>query len=224
MDNLSGTKADYRSFAAAARNRHTWVLSFLYIGTFGSFIGYAVTFPTLLKNEFPEVGLSIAFAGALLGSLFRPLGGIMSDRWGGAVVTMGSFLVMGAGALGAVMGLRTHSFMLFLGSFLLLFVFTGIGNGSVYRMIPAVFRATSTDTSPDGLARSRRAAAGCIGIAGAIGAFGGFLIPRGFALSTSVAGTLVPALLVFVCVYALMLALTWAVYRRPGAALTSAGV
>ena len=54
MDNLSGAKADYRAFANATRNRHTWIISFLYIGTFGSFIGYSGAFPTLLKTQFPE--------------------------------------------------------------------------------------------------------------------------------------------------------------------------
>ena len=67
--------------------------------------------------------------------------------------------------------------------FLLLFVFTGIGNGSIYRMIPAVFDATATDTTDDGRRRTRRVAAGAIGIVGAVGAFGGFVVPQMFALS-----------------------------------------
>jgi NNP family nitrate/nitrite transporter-like MFS transporter len=220
MDNLSHARADYRSFAAAARHRHTWVLSLLYIGTFGSFIGYSGAFPTLLKNQFPEVTVSVAFLGALVGSLARPLGGRLADRWGGARVTMAAFVIMAVGALGAVRGLGTHSFGLFLGSFLVLFVASGAGNGSVYRMIPAVFRATARPDA-SGLLRSRKAAAGCIGLAGAIGAYGGFLVPRGFALSTAQSGSLRPALLVFVAGYVALLALTWAVYHRPGAALSA---
>jgi NNP family nitrate/nitrite transporter-like MFS transporter len=220
MDNLSHARADYRSFAAAARHRHTWVLSLLYIGTFGSFIGYSGAFPTLLKNQFPEVTVSVAFLGALVGSLARPLGGLLADRCGGARVTMGSFVVMAVAALGAVRGLGTHSFGLFLGSFLTLFVASGAGNGSVYRMIPAVFRATAKDDKAGAL-RSRKAAAGCIGLAGAIGAYGGFLIPRGFALSTAQTGSLRPALLGFVGAYVVLLALTWAVYHRDGAPLSA---
>jgi NNP family nitrate/nitrite transporter-like MFS transporter len=219
MDNLRGARADYRSFAAAAGHRHTWVLSVVYIGTFGSFIGYSGAFPTLLKNQFPEVTVSVAFLGALIGSLARPLGGVLADRWGGARVTMASFVVMAIGALGAVRGLGTHSFGLFLGSFLLLFVASGAGNGSVYRMIPAVFRVGVDAGRPDAAARARKAAAGCIGIAGAVGALGGFAIPRGFALSTSATGSLRPALLVFVGVYFGLLALTWAVYHRKGATM-----
>ena len=205
MDNLATAKSDPRTFAAAARHPHTWVISAVYIGTFGSFMGYAGAFPTLLTKTFPEAGLRLAFLGALVGSLARPLGGVLADRVGGARVTVASFAVMAAGALGAVGGLRAHEFALFLGSFLVLFVATGVGNGAVYRMIPAVFRVTGADAG---------AAAGCIGIAGAVGALGGFLVPRGFAVSTTAAGSIVPALLVFVGVYVLLGAVTWAVYGR----------
>ncbi|MFC8923798.1 MFS transporter [Cellulosimicrobium sp. NPDC057127] len=233
MDNLSTAKADPRSFAAATRNTHTWIISFLYIGTFGSFIGYAGAFPMLLKGQFPEVTLSIAFLGALVGSVTRPLGGIVADRVGGTRVTIASYAVMALGALGAILALQSHSFALFFGSFLVLFVATGIGNGSTYRMIPAVFQASALPevaAAADPVerdaarARARKAAAGCIGIAGAVGAFGGFLIPRGFAASTSLAGSLVPALWTFIAVYAVMAVVAWAVYLRKGSALAGAGI
>ena len=222
MDNLTGAKADYRAFGAAVHNRHTWIISFLYIGTFGSFIGYSGAFPTLLKGQFPEVTLSIAFLGALVGSLARPAGGILADKLGGARVTILSFAVMAAGATGAIFALRAHAFGLFLTSFLVLFVATGAGNGATYRMIPAVFRVGAT--TPERAARARKAAAGCIGIAGAIGAFGGFLIPRGFAMSNEIAGSLQPALWAFVGVYLVMGFVTWAVYTRRGAVMTAAGI
>ena len=216
MDNLTTAKSDPRSFGVAARTKHTWIISFIYIGTFGSFIGFSGAFPTLLKNQFPEVTLTIAFAGALVGSLARPAGGALADRLGGARVTIASFVVMAAGTVGAIFALRSHSFALFLTSFLVLFVATGAGNGSVYRMIPAVFRHSAR--SGEELAAARRAAAGCLGIAGAIGAFGGFLIPRGFAVSTSATGGIQAALWVIVGLYAVMLATTWAVYARRGSA------
>lgn len=222
MSNLAGARADYRAFGAATRNRHTWIISFLYIGTFGSFIGYAGAFPTLLTGQFPEVALNLAFLGALVGSLARPAGGVLADRWGGAPVTIAAFIVMGAGAVGAAVALGTHSFGLFLGSFLVLFVASGAGNGATYRMIPAVFQVGAT--TPERAATARKAAAGCIGIAGAIGAFGGFLIPRGFAVSTTVAGSLVPALWAFVGMYVVMAAVTWAVYRRRSASLSAARI
>lgn len=222
MSNLAGARADYRAFAAATRNRHTWLISFLYIGTFGSFIGYAGAFPTLLAGQFPAEDLSLAFLGALVGSLARPAGGMLADRWGGAPVTIASFVVMGLGAIGAVVALGRHDVWLFLGSFLVLFVATGAGNGATYRMIPAVFQVGAT--TPERAAAARKAAAGCIGIAGAIGAFGGFLIPRGFAISNTVSGSLVPALWAFVAMYAVMAVTTWAIYVRRSAALSDARI
>ena len=218
MDNLDGVKADYRSFALATRNPHTWVISFLYIGTFGSFIGYAGAFPTLLRTQFPTAPLGLAFLGALVGALARPLGGVIADRLGGARVTVASFVVLTAGALAAVEGLRSGSFPLFFGAFLVLFTGAGIGNGATYRMIPAVFRA-GVDAAA--LPVARKAAAGCIGIAGAVGAYGGFLIPRGFAMAKDAYGSLVPALLVFVVAYVVMALTTYAVYQRRGSALAS---
>jgi len=222
MDNLTSAKADYRAFAAATRTRHTWIISFLYIGTFGSFIGYSGAFPTLLKGQFPEVTASIAFLGALVGSLARPLGGKLADRLGGTRVTIASFVAMALGALGAIAALRSHTFGLFLASFLTLFVATGVGNGSTYRMIPAVFRAGVVGGAA--LDRAAKAAAGCIGIAGAIGALGGFLIPRGFAMSTSRTGGLEAALWVFIGLYVVMAVVAWAVYHRRGAAMSAAAV
>jgi NNP family nitrate/nitrite transporter-like MFS transporter len=214
MDNLTCAKNDPRAFALALKNRHTWIISVIYIGTFGSFIGFAAAFPTLLKSQFPEVTLSLAFTGALVGSIARPLGGMLADRVGGARVTIGAFCVMALGALGAIMALRSGSFPLFLASFLVLFSATGTGNGSVYRMIPTVFRL-----SADSLQKrvtSDKAAAGCIGIAGAIGALGGFLVPRGFAWSTSATGGIQAGLWGAIIVYAALIALTYAVYARRG--------
>ena len=221
MDNLTGAKADYRSFAAATRNRHTWIISFLYIGTFGSFIGYSGAFPTLLKTQFPETPTTIAFLGALIGALTRPLGGMVADRLGGARVTIASFTLLMAGAIGAIEGLKSHSFVVFFGSFLVLFVGAGIGNGATYRMIPAVFRA---GVSADRLPIARKTAAGCIGIAGAVGAYGGFFIPRGFAMAKAHYGSLVPALWVFVVAYLLMAITTYAVYARKGSTLAAESI
>jgi NNP family nitrate/nitrite transporter-like MFS transporter len=116
--------------------------------------------------------------------------------------------------VGAIFSLRAHNFWLFLGSFLILFVATGVGNGSVYRMIPAVFRHSAG--SGEELAVARRAAAGCLGIAGAVGAFGGFMIPRGFATSTNLTGGIESALWAIVGMYAVMLAVTWVIYARRG--------
>ncbi|NLF03758.1 MAG: MFS transporter [Actinomycetales bacterium] len=221
MDNLTVARSDPREFAAAARNRHTWIISFLYIGTFGSFIGYSGVFPLLLASAFPEVSLSLAFLGALVGSLARPAGGMLADRLGGARVTVACFGVMAAGGLGVLVALQAHSFGLFFASFLVLFCGSGAGNGATYRMIPVVFAFGAADD--DALARARKAAAGCLGISGAIGALGGFAVPRGFAASTAATGSIDVAIAVLVVAYLAMAAVTWAVYQRRGTALAAAG-
>ena len=132
-----------------------------------------------MKTEFPEVTANIVFLGALLGALARPIGGMLSDRFGGARVTIAAFATMALGVISVIVAVRAESFLGFLGSFLVLFIAAGMGNGSTYRMIPAVFQLGVADHEAS--LAGRRAAAGCIGIAGAIGSLGGFFIPRIFA-------------------------------------------
>lgn len=215
MDNVSSARSDLSAYRGAVADRHTWVISFLYIGTFGSFVGYSAVFPTLLKSQFPEKSPYIAFAGAITGALLRPLGGIVADRVGGARMTIASFAVLATGALAAVVALRQHSFTLFIAAFFTMFAGAGLGNGATYRMIPAVFRMNL----PAGdLPRARRLAGACIGIAGAIGAYGGFLIPQGFRYSIAARGSFAPALVAFVGCYAVMALVTYWCYTRPNAA------
>ncbi len=217
MDNLSDVRSDGAAWRAAARDRHTWLISFLYIGTFGSFIGYSGAFAIIIKNQFPEVTLGLAFLGPLVGSVARPFGGRLADRAGGALVSIGAFATMAVGAGIAVVALQGQSFGLFFGSFLLLFVASGVGNGSTYRMIPAIFRRDVEPDDREGLVAAKRRAAACIGISAGIGAYGGFLIPRGFALSTTQLGSLVPALAVFIGFYVVCIVIVAAVYARRGA-------
>jgi NNP family nitrate/nitrite transporter-like MFS transporter len=217
MSNLSVANSSFRTSVAAAKRPHTWVISFLYIGTFGSFIGFGAAFPLLIKTTFPDITPAhYAFLGALVGSVARPFGGKLADRIGGARVTVWSFVVMGLGIVSATFSLNAESFPAFLGSFLVLFVASGIGNGSTYRMIPAVFRLST----PDDPGRARREAAACIGIASAVGAYGGFLVPRGFATSTIHFGSLIPALYVFCGFYVICLAATYFCYLRKGGRLS----
>ena len=108
-----------------------------------------------------------------------------------------------------------------LGFFMLLFLATGIGNGSTYRMIPAIFRH---GIAPDDTSRARKQAAAAIGIISAIGAYGGFLVPRTYGWSTAAYGSIVPALYVYVGLYAVMLAVTWAFYLRKSAPMAGVGV
>ena len=220
MDNLSNAKADLAGSAAALKEPHLWIMSVLYIGTFGSFIGFASVFPKLIADQFPEfsaiavggASISLAFLGALVGSLARPYGGRLSDRFGGARITMVAFAAMGALALAVLLTLPVGSFWLFLGLFLLLFAAAGVGNGSTYRMVPIVFalRASGDDT-----ARKRKAAA-ALGLISAIGAYGGFLIPQALNLSFQATGAYAGAFIGFVAGYAVLLVLTYVVYVRSG--------
>ena len=149
MDNIRSAKADFVASAAALREPHLWIMSILYIGTFGSFIGFAGVFPKVIATQFPEfsafhvgaAAVSLAFMGALVGSLARPFGGKLADRFGGAKVTFFSFAVMALGALAVVLTLPVGNFWLFLVTFMVIFTATGIGNGATYRMIPSIFSA-----------------------------------------------------------------------------------
>jgi len=228
MDNLSSAKADFAGAAAALREPHLWVLSLLYIGTFGSFIGFSSVFPKLIADTFPEystfqigsVSLTLAFLGALVGSLARPYGGKLADRIGGARMTIAAFSLMIAGALSLLLTLETGSFGLFLGCFLLLFIAAGLGNGATYRMIPNVFAARGAATAGDAMTVStQRKAAAALGLISAIGAYGGFVIPQVLAAAKNASGSYAPAFAGFVGAYVVLLVITVLVYAIPRASL-----
>src|SRR3954470_13629563 len=151
MDTLAQAKSDPRAYVVALRQPQTWVMSVLYIGTFGSFIGFSFALPLVIKNTFPEFLAhhafiatylaGLGFVGALIGSVARPLGGWLSDRVGGARVTLGVFCGMAAATIAAIAGVSDHSFPLFFAAFMVVFLLAGMGNGSTYRMIPAIFAA-----------------------------------------------------------------------------------
>ncbi|MFF0311585.1 MFS transporter [Streptosporangium sp. NPDC004379] len=229
MDNLSAARAPAREQLRIAGRAQTWIMSLLYIGTFGSFIGYSTALPLLIKSQFPERAslVWLAFLGPLLGSLVRPAGGWLSDRLGGARVTLVNFAAMAAAAALVWQGLARHDFLLFFGAYLLLVAATGVGNGSTYRMIPAIFRAKATAGLAPGtpaheaaLAAGRRDASAAVGIISAIGAFGGFFINRGFGSSIAGTGGAGAALAAFAGFYAVCALLTWACYLRSAGPVT----
>lgn len=224
MDNLSSAKADFAGSAAALREPHLWLLSLLYVG---SFIGFSSVFPKLILDEFPEfTGLhigaavvSLAFLGALVGSLFRPLGGRLADRFGGARVTVAAFAVMALGAFGILGVLALGQFWLFLLCFLVLFAATGIGNGSTYRMIPIVFSARAVARREGDAAIVARRAASALGLISGLGAYGGFIVPQVLNASQLASGDYQAAFIGFGIAYLVLLVITVAVYAVPRASL-----
>jgi NNP family nitrate/nitrite transporter-like MFS transporter len=224
MDNITSVRNDTGAFAESVRENHTWVMAFLYIGTFGSFIGYSFAFGLVLQNQFDRTPLqaaSITFIGPLLGSLIRPLGGKLADRFGGARVTFLNFIgmVMASGVILA--GSASRSLTVYVAGFVLLFVLTGIGNGSTYKMIPAIFRGKALAAIANGgdrttqLMRARRLSGAAIGIIGAVGALGGLFINLAFRQSFLTAKTGDPAFWAFIAFYLACIVVTYLVYLRP---------
>jgi NNP family nitrate/nitrite transporter-like MFS transporter len=222
MNNLTSARSTFKDQLAIVGRKHTWIMSYIYIGTFGSFIGYSAAFPLLIKTQFPSVTIAVAFLGPLVGSLSRPFGGWLADKVGGAIVTFWNFIAMGAATIGVIYFVDAKYFEGFLAMFLILFVTTGIGNGSTFRMIPSIFREEMLREAKGSGDAGRLAAikaasiesAAALGFISAIGACGGYLIPRGFGASIAATGTPHLALAIYLAFYATCLALTWWFYLR----------
>jgi NNP family nitrate/nitrite transporter-like MFS transporter len=202
-------------------------MCWLYVGTFGSFIGYSAGLPLLVKTQFPGIDpIRYAFLGPLVGALLRPVGGWLSDRLGGARVTLWNFVAMAAAAGGVLLflpeGGRGGSFPGFLAMFLVLFATSGVGNGSTFRMIPVIF-STHHERRAEGRGAAAREqgkkdaakeAAAVLGFSSAIAAYGAFFIPRAFGVSMKATGSPAGAILGFVAVYLSCIAVTWWFYAR----------
>ncbi|PSL08317.1 NNP family nitrate/nitrite transporter-like MFS transporter [Haloactinopolyspora alba] len=229
MNNLSVSLSSFRVQISVVRRKHTWIVSWLYVGTFGSFIGFSAAFPLLIGLQFPGVEVAdVTFLGALVGSAARPVGGWLADRLGGARVTLWNFAAMAAGTVMVIVAVNRAAWPLFLGSFLVVFVTTGIGNGSTFRMIPMIFQRQAlaavpgaTGTQRDAaLARGRTEAAAAIGLSSAAGAFGGFVVVATFGVLGLVNDGGVPpdviatAFAIFLGFYVTCVALTWWHYTR----------
>jgi NNP family nitrate/nitrite transporter-like MFS transporter len=204
MNDIAEAKASLRAQAVIFSRKHTWIMSWLYLGTFGSFIGYSAGFPLLIKNQFPEVSaLAYAWMGPLIGAVVRPFGGWLADKLGGAVVTFWNFVVMAAAVGGVLYFLDRHSFAGFFACFMVLFFTTGIGNGSTFRMIPVIF--PPKEASP------------VLGFTAALAAYGGFFIPKSYGSSIEMTGGPQAALYIFIVFYLTCIALTWWYYSRRNA-------
>jgi NNP family nitrate/nitrite transporter-like MFS transporter len=247
MDNLTNQRTNGRSMVEVMGFRDSWLIALLYIGTFGSFIGFSFAFGQVLQIDF-LAGLThghaatpamsaraslhaaqIAFLGPLLGSLSRPVGGWFADRMGGGRITLYTFGAMilasgwlvGAGEINdATKGPPSGGVMTaYVVGFVVLFILSGLGNGSVYKMIPSIFAAKAhslVGVSPaDAADWSRKMSGALIGVAGAIGALGGVginLVLRASYLSAAKSATM--AFWVFLVFYVLCAAITWVAYVR----------
>jgi NNP family nitrate/nitrite transporter-like MFS transporter len=192
-------------------NKHTWMMTSLYIMTFGSFSGFAATFPLLIKQLYGGLPggpdpLAWAFYGPLIGSAARVIGGPISDKFGGAIVTQ----ISGVGLLLCLIGVTMYTtptsmeqFPMFVGLMLGVFFFTGVGNASTFKQMPMIFEP--------------RQASGVIGFTAAMAAFGpfiwGMLVGASFAATGSVNAFLY-GLVVF---YVINVGINWWFYARSGA-------
>ena len=215
MDNLPRPAERIGAVRAACKERHTWIVSLLYIGTFGSFIGFSFAFGQVLQIQFahqfstPVKAAYLTFLGPLIGSFTRPIGGRLADRLGGARVTVWSFTAMAIGAAAVLGASWRHSLPAFIAGFVWLFALSGVGNGSVYKLIPGIFADRVEDPK-----RAQALAGALIAIAGAVGAFGGVLVNLAFRESFLSYHSATGAYVAFIVAYVVCGAVTRLVYQR----------
>ena len=231
MDDLADVKAGFAEQAVIFTRKHNWLICWLYLGTFGSFIGYSAGLPMLIQSQFPDADAwQLAWLGPLLGALMRPFGGWLADQVGGARVTFWSFVAMALGVAAVLVSLphdgQGGHFIGFIASFGLLFAASGIGNGSTFRMIPAIFLAERRQAAgplpgEQNLAtrEANKEAAAVLGFASAIGAYGGFFIPKSYGTAIALTGGPQAALQAFIVFYLTCIAVTWWHYSRRHASM-----
>lgn len=211
-------------------NKHTWSMTVLYIVTFGSFIGFSMALPLsitvifgvshipdaagvmqhALKNPNAPSALTYAWIGPFVGAAVRPVGGWISDKLGGSIVTqvISVVMVVASATVGYVMWQAYQSatpeqyFFTFMALFVVLFTATGIGNGSTFRTIGVIF--------------DRQQAGPVLGWTSAVAAYGAFIAPVVIGAQIK-AGTPENAMYGFAIFYALCLILNWWFYLRSGA-------
>jgi NNP family nitrate/nitrite transporter-like MFS transporter len=228
----------------------SWGISFLYLTCFGSFLGFAFAFGQVLQHNFLASGQTsaqaalhaaeIAFLGPLLGAAGRVVGGRLSDWIGGGRVTLGAVTAMvvavvlliavsthddvARGSAGYVSGLTMIGYVV---GFIVLFTLSGVGSGSVFKLIPSVFEARSSALGigdADRLDWARVRSGALIGFAGAIGTLGGVGINVVLRQAYDSFGTATPAFWVFLLCYVVAAVLTWMRYvRRQGQGRSTSG-
>ncbi|EDX9339179.1 NarK family nitrate/nitrite MFS transporter [Salmonella enterica] len=225
MNDIGSSKASVVSQLPVLKRLHLWLLSLLYLATFGSFIGFSAGFAMLAKTQFPDVNiLQLAFFGPFIGALARSAGGVISDKFGGVRVTLINFIFMAlftALLFLTLPGSGAGSFSAFYLVFMGLFLTAGLGSGSTFQMIAVIFRQITlynvklrggSDEQAQREAVTDTAAA--LGFISAIGAVGGFFIPKAFGTSLALTGSPVGAMKIFLLFYIACVLLTWLVYGR----------
>lgn len=229
MNDIADAKASFADQAVIFRRKDNWLMCVLYMGTFGSFIGFSAAFPLLMRLTFPEVNvLHFVFLGPLISALARAGFGGVSDKIGGGRVTFWAYILMML-ALGAALYFVANpgtaiAFPGFFASFMVLFFATGVGNASTFQMIPVIMgrvidKKIPNATEEEKRHESDRESAAITGFTAAIAAYAFFLIPVSFALSKDVTGGPQAALWGFMIFYVICLAITWFCYIRKGAIL-----
>jgi NNP family nitrate/nitrite transporter-like MFS transporter len=228
MNDILSAKASFADQATIFKRSHTWLMCWLYTGTFGTFIGMSAGFPLLTKLVFPEVNaIYYAFLGPLIGALARAGSGWIADKYGGARVTFWVFVAQIAAVLGMIWFLNLGSFAGFFAMVLLLFLASGFGNASTFQMVPGIMRNEFDRTAPElPLAERRRQAeresAAITAFISAIAAYGAFYIPKVYGSSIQLTGAANAALWGFIFFYITCAALTWWVYSGPRGILREA--
>lgn len=205
-------KANIRQQLDIFSNSNTWVMTAMYVMTFGIFSGFAAQFALIINQHYGKdsafagmeglpAGAGYAFLGPLIGSLVRFVWGPLCDKFGGAIWTFVSAVGMAVTLGWAALFLEPKDlgqFPVFLTAMLLMFFFSGIGNAGTFKQMPMIM--------------PKRQAGGAIGFTAAVASLGPFIV--GVALSSMSA-----SLWFWLCAaYCLACAaLCWVRYARPGA-------
>lgn len=230
MNDLADAKASFKEQAVIFKRKHNWIMCIIYLGTFGSFLGFAAGFALLTKSQFSGIDpVKYAFVGPLVSALARPIGGMWADKiQSGAKVTQIVFIGMIISVLGVLFFLPNNgqggNFWGFFACFVALFALTGLGNGSTFMQIPMIFLnihhklvAQGLQTEEQARLNANKESAAVAGFTGAFAAYGGFFIPKSYGLSIDLTGGVTGAFIGFVIFYAICLGLNWWYYARQNA-------
>ncbi len=205
MDNLPVAKPNPAAIKSILSDKHTWIITWIYLCGFGAFSGYAASMSLLSTTEFPDVNIKyIAFLGPLLAASFRPIGGWLADKLdSGTKVTMFGLIGLVIMTAGVGLGISIHSFYLFFISTLLVFLMTGFVTGGSFRMIPHLFDTAMKSNL-------------VVGFSAAVGAYGAFISPKIFGTSYTLFGSSQPVFWLLIAYTGFTVFLTWFFYARKG--------